>query len=100
MQTPSDEKQRVRLSPCCNADLVATSGDGVIIGMCSACFTPLVRIHPLTGEEERLDGRSPWVPNLLQQVQSAPEESENLGISSHAWQTSQDVREHSPAPHE
>ncbi len=84
VQAQHEETEPVRLSPCCNAGIVATSGDGVLIGMCSACFTPLLRIHPLTGEEEWLDGRSPWESNLLKPVQSAPEESANLGISSHA----------------
>lgn len=48
------------LSPCHNEPLIASLGDGVMIGSCPICFAPVARINPQTGQAEWLDGSSPW----------------------------------------
>lgn len=47
-------------SPCCNASVGASLGDGVLLGSCSKCFEVVVRKNPRTGAVEWLDGESPW----------------------------------------
>lgn len=47
-------------SECCGAQIYASLGDGVLIGSCAACEKPICRINPRTGENEWLDGESPW----------------------------------------
>jgi len=57
------------VSPCCNASIGMTLGDGVQIGSCNQCFKNVVRINPNTGVEEWLDGESPWTKKNLRPVQ-------------------------------
>lgn len=56
------------LSPCCNAKLEGSRGDGVMIGSCSKCGENIVRQNPKTGIQERLDGKSPWTVEELRPV--------------------------------
>lgn len=49
------------LSPCCQTTIVASRGDGVTMGSCSACNKTVCRVNPTTGKEEWLDGNSPWI---------------------------------------
>ena len=59
------EKQEPLKSPCCNAPIGSSLGDGVLIGSCNSCYKPVVRVNPETGVEEWLDGKSPWVKDDL-----------------------------------
>lgn len=47
-------------SPCCNAQIDASRGDGVTIGSCANCGTNVCRINPRTDQQEWLNGKSPW----------------------------------------
>lgn len=47
-------------SECCDAPILASLGDGVLIGSCSGCGKNVIRKNPRTGALEWLDGRSPW----------------------------------------
>lgn len=49
-------------SPCCNVTIDMSRGDGITIGSCSNCDTSVCRVNPRTGQQERLDGKSPWYP--------------------------------------
>lgn len=49
-------------SPCCNATIYISRGDGVMIGTCSKCLDDVCRVNPRTGQHEWLDGKSPWYP--------------------------------------
>lgn len=57
-----------RISPCCNAVIDASRADGVLVGSCSSCGEDVLRIHPKTGKEEWLDGKSPWTDTALRPV--------------------------------
>lgn len=56
------------LSPCHQAKILCSLGDGVMIGSCEVCHVCVVRINPKTGVEEWLDGNSPWTPLPLRPV--------------------------------
>ena len=56
------------LSPCCASRILFSRGDGVNIGSCSVCNTDVIRMNPLTGREEWLDGNSPWTRDALRAV--------------------------------
>lgn len=57
-------------------------GDGVAIGSCSACDTSVVRLNPVTGAEEWLDGASPWTRQPLRPVRFDPaDEAEGGDVS-------------------
>ncbi len=58
-----------RLSPCCNATISASLGDGVLIGSCTKCKDNVIRQNPKTGAEEWLDGKSPWTDTKLRLVE-------------------------------
>jgi len=47
-------------SLCCNAEIWASMGDGVLIGSCSNCGISVCRVNPKTGIAEWLNGKSPW----------------------------------------
>lgn len=57
-------------SPCCDAKIDASLGDGVLIGSCSVCGKNILRLNPETGAQEWLDGRSPWTHEPLRAVGS------------------------------
>ena len=53
----------MKRSPCCDARVSASLGDGVLIGSCGECGVAVVRRNPYTGKEETLaPGDSPWAP--------------------------------------
>jgi hypothetical protein len=56
------ESPKPLVSPCHSAPIDASLGDGVLIGSCSQCYKTVIRINPTTGEQEWLDGKSPWSP--------------------------------------
>lgn len=58
----------VTVSPCCNAPVNGSLGDGVLIGSCSKCDESVVRLNPKTGIQEWLDGHSPWTQTPLREV--------------------------------
>jgi len=47
-------------SPCCEAEIFGSLGDGVLIGTCSFCHKDVSRVNPRTGDGEWLDGQSPY----------------------------------------
>lgn len=47
-------------SPCHNARVSTSLGDGVLIGWCETCDKPVVRYNQKAGRDEWLDGESPW----------------------------------------
>ncbi|MBU0531561.1 MAG: hypothetical protein ABIG32_01255 [Candidatus Uhrbacteria bacterium] len=47
-------------SPCCNATIDGSLGDGVLIGSCAKCGQSVCRVDPKTRKAEWLDGESPW----------------------------------------
>lgn len=53
-------EKRLRLSPCCHANIGASLADGVLVGHCTQCHKDLCRVNPRTGAREWLDGESPW----------------------------------------
>ena len=57
------------LSPCHQATIDGSLGDGVLIGSCSECFESVVRINSMTGKAEWLDGKSPWTDEELRPVE-------------------------------
>jgi len=57
------------VSPCHNAKIGFSLGDGVQIGSCQECYKDVVRINPQTGVEEWLDGKSPWTKGNLRPVE-------------------------------
>lgn len=59
------------LSPCHQAVIWASIGDGVLIGSCSDCHENVKRINPRTGVEEWLDSNSPWTTEDLRPVERA-----------------------------
>ncbi|HZT98983.1 MAG TPA: hypothetical protein VFA10_04950 [Ktedonobacteraceae bacterium] len=63
------EEKKELLSPCHQAVIEASLGDGVLIGSCSACGTNVVRVSPRTGKQEWLDGESPWTQKELRLVE-------------------------------
>lgn len=52
-------KRRV-FSECCSAVVYLTLGDGVLLGHCGTCNANVCRVNPRTGQNEWLDGASPW----------------------------------------
>jgi len=63
-------KMDPNLSPCHQAEIWGSLGDGVFIGSCSECFKDVKRLNPRTGVEEWLDGESPWSAKNLRPVHS------------------------------
>lgn len=61
-------EEKKLLSPCCDARIDMSLGDGVPIGSCSKCSNYVVRVNPKTNVEEWLDGNSPWTPDTLRPV--------------------------------
>ena len=57
------------LSPCHQATLLASLSDGVLIGSCSVCDEPVVRVNPCTGRQEWVEGHSPWTRRALRPVE-------------------------------
>jgi hypothetical protein len=55
-------------SPCCSATIDASLADGVMMGSCSKCHKPVVRMNRATGVQEWLDGESPWTEKKLRPV--------------------------------
>ena len=49
-------------SPCCNAKIYTSLGDGVLIGTCRVCLEDICRVNPRTHETEWLNGKSPHYP--------------------------------------
>jgi hypothetical protein len=69
-------------SPCHDAKILLSLGDGVLIGSCESCGDSVVRRNPRTGVEEWLDGQSPWTTSALRTVdrpQSARDETKEPG---------------------
>lgn len=62
------------LSPCHEATVIASLGDGVLIGSCSVCYTNIVRTNLRTGLVEWLDGNSPWT---TRELRALPDEFQN-----------------------
>ncbi len=56
------------LSPCHDAIIDSSRGDGVTIGSCSICYENVVRLNDRTGLQEWLDGASPWTTEELRPV--------------------------------
>lgn len=48
------------VSPCHQAPISASRGDGVVIGSCSTCGAAVCRLNPRTGVSEWLGAESPW----------------------------------------
>ena len=67
-QKGGNKMGRELLSPCCNVLIVASLGDGVVIGICSECGKDVIRLNPKTGQQEWLDGNSPWTDKALRPV--------------------------------
>lgn len=65
------------LSPCHQATLLASLSDGVLIGSCSVCDEPVVRVHPRTGRPEWVEWHSPWTRRALRPVGDEPERGGN-----------------------
>ncbi|PIR94561.1 hypothetical protein COT97_00790 [Candidatus Falkowbacteria bacterium CG10_big_fil_rev_8_21_14_0_10_39_11] len=55
-------------SLCCNVKLEFSLADGVQVGSCSKCHKNVARINLKTGQEEWLDGNSPWTNKTLSPV--------------------------------
>jgi hypothetical protein len=47
-------RKKARKSPCCNARVWASLGDGVLLGSCPKCLKVVYRINPSTGDVERV----------------------------------------------
>ena len=47
-------------SRCCNATILMSRGDGVMMGTCARCDETVCRLNPRTGRAEWLNGESPW----------------------------------------
>lgn len=62
-KTMTEELQR--FSPCCQAPIEPGRGDGVMLRNCEKCGEPVMRKNPRTGQEEWLDGESPWTTKDL-----------------------------------
>ena len=65
MSQHEQREQHVLLSPCHQAPIEASYGDGVLIGSCSTCGKDVVRVNPRIGKQEWLDGNSPWTERRL-----------------------------------
>lgn len=63
-----EEGMRSLKSPCCDAVIHGSRGDGVFVGSCSVCTAYVVRLNPRTGVEEWLDGKSPWTTEELRPI--------------------------------
>lgn len=59
------------MSPCHEAKILFSLGDGVSIGCCGTCHSNVVRVNPGTGVQEWLDGNSPWTKRSLRPVERA-----------------------------
>ena len=68
MSHESQNRHRSLVSPCHQATISTSLGDGVLIGSCSVCDEPVVRVNPRTGRQEWLDGHSPWTRRDLRPV--------------------------------
>jgi hypothetical protein len=60
--------KRKLVSPCCNARISASLADGVLTGSCDKCHKDVIRRNPETGQQEWLDGQSPWTKAKLRKV--------------------------------
>ena len=62
------------VSPCHQATIGSSYGDGIMIGHCSECKTNVVRLNPRTGMQEWLNCNSPWTSENLEPL---PDEYQN-----------------------
>jgi hypothetical protein len=62
------QRAAVITSPCHDAKILLSLGDGVLIGSCESCGDNVVRRNPGTGVEEWLDGHPPWTNAALRSV--------------------------------
>jgi hypothetical protein len=60
------------VSPCHDAVLDGSLGDGVLIGNCNSCGEEVSRMNPRTGVSEWLDGNSPWSQRALRPIGFMP----------------------------
>ncbi len=66
--TSEVKTKKETFSPCHNVKLIASLGDGVLIGSCGECYKNISRVNPATGVTEWLDGKSPWTEEPLRPV--------------------------------
>ena len=57
------------MSPCCDAAIWLSRGDGVMIGSCGQCLSMVCRINPRSGVAEWLDGEDPWIEAILRPME-------------------------------
>ena len=68
------------ISPCHNAAIFGSLGDGVVIGSCSVCGKMVTRRDRRSGVPEWLDGESPWTTKKLRAI--TPEEADMFATNS------------------